>query len=687
MFDEDDAEAIPDLIDRAAPQQVDAEVATVDDNEPAQVPEAAPVAAPEDNRVEDPVEIPGVRKSTRVKFQTREPYVPSMTSTKYAVAVTQLVDHGALHPDMHMQFCQHMFEEEPDAVAAIMTQLSLKRGMKEWGPEAETAVRSEMKQLHFRETFKPVHWKDLDQDQRKQVLESHVFLKQKRDGSIKARKVAGGNKQRDYISKEDASSPTVATESVLLTCIVDAEEGRDVAIIDIPNAFIQTKVDEEDQVIIRIRGILVDYLLDIDREAYEDYVTIDKKGVKQLLTLCLNALYGTIKASLLFYAKFRRTCKRNDFEINPYDPCVANRMVNNLQQTLCWHIDDCKLSAKDTKVNDEFIEVLRLEYESIFEDGSGQMTVSRGKVHTYLGMTLDFTTPGQCKISMFDYVEEILDEFDKAEPKGAGTKISAAPADLYKIDEDCKKLGDVKHERFHHLVAKTLFATKRARPDTGTAIAYLTTRVRAPDEDDWQKMVHLMKYIRGTRKMPLILSANGSGILKWWVDGSFAVHPNMRGHTGGGLTMGRGFPIVTSTKQKLNTRSSTESELVAVDDCMPAILWTRYFMEAQGYGVRENIVYQDNKSAILLEKNGKASSSKRTKHINIRYYFVTDRIAKGELSVEWCPTGDMIGDFMTKPNQGALFCKFRDQIMGVVKAQDPGPGKAPKGKKKKVKKT
>ena len=83
LFDEDDAEAIPDLVDRATPQQVDAEVATVGDDEPAQVPEAAPVAAPEDNRVEDPVEIPEVRKSTRVKFQTREPYVPSMTSAKY----------------------------------------------------------------------------------------------------------------------------------------------------------------------------------------------------------------------------------------------------------------------------------------------------------------------------------------------------------------------------------------------------------------------------------------------------------------------------------------------------------------------------------------------------------------------------------------------------------------------------
>ena len=99
-------------------------------------------------------------------------------------------------------------------------------------------------------------------------------------------------------------------------------------------------------------------------------------------------------------------------------------------------------------------------------------------------------------------------------------------------------------------------------------------------------------------------------------------------------------------------------------------------MEAQGYQVQDNILFQDNKSAILLEKNGKALSSKCTKHVNIRYFFITDRVDKGDVSLVWCPTGDMIGDFMTKPLQGALFRKFRDQIMGVVPAQDPGPGKA-----------
>ena len=165
------------------------------------------------------------------------------------------------------------------------------------------------------------------------------------------------------------------------------------------------------------------------------------------------------------------------------------------------------------------------------------------------------------------------------------------------------------------------------------------------------------------------------GVLKWHVDGSFAVHPNMRGHTGGGLTMGRGFPLSTSKKQKLNTRSSTESEVVGVDDLMPAILWTRNFLKAQGYGVKECILLQDNKSAILLEKNGKASSSKRTKHISIRYFFVTDRIRKGELSVEWCPTEDMLGDFWTKPTQGKQFTRVRDQIMGVTPIQPPRAGK------------
>jgi hypothetical protein len=114
--------------------------------------------------------------------------------------------------------------------------------------------------------------------------------------------------------------------------------------------------------------------------------------------------------------------------------------------------------------------------------------------------------------------------------------------------------------------------------------------------------------------------------------------------------------------------------LVGVNNVMSQVLWTRYFLEAQGYGVKDNVVYQDNQSSILLEKHGRASSGKRTRHINIRYFFVTSRFTAKEVSVkycptevsvEYCPTEEMIADFFTKPLQGILFKKFRNFIMNV----------------------
>jgi hypothetical protein len=297
-------------------------------------------------------------------------------------------------------------------------------------------------------------------------------------------------------------------------------------------------------------------------------------------------------------------------------------------------------------------------------------------------MTLDFLTKRQVKISMVDYEKEVIEAWDKApktdtdgfklveSKRGRKAKSSAAPEDLFRVDKDATKLGMEQITAFHNIVAKALYMVKRARPDASVSIAFLTTRVHSPDFEDWRKLGHLIEYLRGTVDLPLVLGSRSRGILKWYVDALFAVHPNMRGHTGGGVSMGRGFPNVSSTKQKLNTRSSTESELVGVDDMMPSILWTRYFLIAQGYNVKDNVLFQDNKSTILLEQNGRASSSKRTKHINVRYFFITDRISKGEVRVEWCPTKDMVADFLTKPLQGSLFKKFRDLIMGSLPLEE-----------------
>ena len=132
------------------------------------------------------------------------------------------------------------------------------------------------------------------------------------------------------------------------------------------------------------------------------------------------------------------------------------------------------------------------------------------------------------------------------------------------------------------------------------------------------------------------------------------------------MTYGGGAVITLSKKQKLNTRSSTEAELVGADDATTMILWTKLFMESQGVAITSNVLFQDNKSAILLETNGKLSSSRRTCALNIRYFFLTDQVAKGNLVIEYLPTTNMWGDYMSKPLQGKLFQKFRCLIMGRV---------------------
>ena len=296
------------------------------------------------------------------------------------------------------------------------------------------------------------------------------------------------------------------------------------------------------------------------------------------------------------------------------------------------------------------------------------LSITRGKVHEYLGMNLDFGTKGKVKISMVNFIDEMLDDLP-VDMKG--TSATPASNNLFVVNEKGKKLEEKMSDFFHHNVAKLLYMCKRARPDIQTAVAFLCTRVKSPDEDDYKKLSRVMRYLRGTRELPLTLESDGTGILQWWVDALYAVHPDMRSHTGGAFSLGKGAIYGTSTKQKLVTKSSTEAELVGAADVLPQLLWTKYFLKEQEYPITDTVMYQDNRSAMLLENNGRMSSGKRTRHINIRYFFINDRINAKELRVEHCPTGEMLSDFFTKPLQGSIFRKFRDRILNVDPEHKP----------------
>ena len=135
-----------------------------------------------------------------------------------------------------------------------------------------------------------------------------------------------------------------------------------------------------------------------------------------------------------------------------------------------------------------------------------------------------------------------------------------------------------------------------------------------------KKLMQMMQYLCGNKGMILTLRASDDGAVRWWIDASYAVHENMKGHTGATLSLGKGAIYSGSWKQRLVSRSSTESKVIGVYDILPQLLWTKQFFEEQGRLDTTTVVYQDNTSSILLERNGRGSSTKRTKHMHIQFF-------------------------------------------------------------------
>jgi histone deacetylase 1/2 len=414
----------------------------------------------------------------------------------------------------------------------------------------------------------------------------------------------------------------------------------------------------------RFQGRLAELMVLIAPQVYRKYVTTDTKGEPVLFVKLQKALYGMLKSALLFYKKLLTDLVAKGFTVNPYDPCVVTKMIRGKQMTICWHVDDLKLSHRRKA------EIKKIEHwlRSIY----GNVTVSYGDKHTYLGMDLDYSEKGKCRITMPGYTREVIDAFPEVINGSAATP---AADHLFQTREDGKKLPEEQATAFHRTTAQLLFLSGRARRDIQTAVAFLTTRVKNPDEDDWGKLKRVLRYLNGTIDMGLCLSVENMGLVRWYVDASYATHDDCKGHTGAMMTLGQGAAISMSRKQKTNARSSTEAELIGVYDALPSILHTRYFLEAMGYNVKHNVIYQDNKSSITLEKNGRTSSSKRTKHIKIRYFFIKDMIAQREVEVRHCPTEEMWSDILTKPKQGKDFIMMRSKLLGWEARLD-APGDA-----------
>jgi hypothetical protein len=330
------------------------------------------------------------------------------------------------------------------------------------------------------------------------------------------------------------------------------------------------------------------------------------------------------------------------------DKCIFNKQVGDAQITVVVYVDDLFITC----ANDHLIDQL----ESLLKHKFKEITIHDGSVHSYLGMVFDFSVPGDVKITMDGYISDLLKYADIP-----GTVLTPATDNLFSI-RDTPLLDIETKSKFHTMVAKLLYLSKRVRPDILLAVSFLTTRVQCPDNDDMNKLNRVFKYLNGSRELGLVLRASEPLAVKSYIDAAYGVHNDGKSHSGLVISIGSGSVLMKSTKQKCVTKSSTESELVAASDFASEALCSVEFLKAQGENIGQPTIFQDNKSTIHMINNG-ASKSDRTRHMNIRYFWLKERIDDGEVNVEYLPTDQMIADILTKPLQGSKFAELRTLLL------------------------
>ena len=534
--------------------------------------------------------------------------------------------------------------------------LSVKKGISLFGYDAILSVVKEVKQMLDQDVWEGQDPTELSTEEWRTVINSMIFLKEKFTAEglfqkLKARLVAGGHQQKKELFEDTKSAPTVATQSVFMITAIAATEGRAVAAVDVPGAFLKAPISKDDPPIwMKLDQFLTAVLVRLDN-SYERYVRTDGTCVVKLK----KSLYGTIQAARAWYDKLASDLGHMGFIRNNMDMCVFNkREEDGTQTTVCTHVDDLFISA----ATEEAIDTIISQLDKLYSDDQGRITIQRGKKIEYVGMVFIFNNNKTVSVTMDGYVFDLLEGLKDI----TGVVGTPATNNLFRVREDSRKLDADEKEFYHSTIAKILYLGKRVRPDLLVAISFLVRRVQSPDADDWEKMVRVIQYIRGTKGYGITLSGESNLSVTAFIDASYAVHSDMKSHTGSIITLGKGPVYAKSGIQRLNTTSSAESELVALSDSTGQVIWTRQFLEQQGYTVGPATVYEDNQSAIKLAENGRSNSS-RTRHIAIRYFFVSDKIASGEIKVEYLNTSDMIADILTKPLQGALFRRLRSLLL------------------------
>ena len=533
--------------------------------------------------------------------------------------------------------------------------ITVREALKTRGDEAERVILKELQQMLTKKVWTPVDGKTLTAEQRSRVIRSSMFLKEKflptgEFEKLKARLVAGGD-QQDKSLYDDLSAPTVSTSCVFTILSIAAHEGRKAEVVDIGGAFLNAEMKTGVDVHMRLDKTMSELMIRLD-PSYEKYC--DGRG--SITVILDRALYGCVESAALWYENLRETLRGLGYERNPYDICVFNRKIEDgTQCTVAVHVDDLLITSVSQEMIDQLTGGLKRRY--------GEISKSDGTILNYLGMVFDLSHPAEARVTMKGYVDVVLDL-----SKVAGGAKTPATDGLFEVREGGELVSEEEMRVFRSEVMRLMYLAKKTHPDLLMTVSYLATRVTKCTKDDLVKLVRLLRYLKETRDRGIVLRIGCEGIcVRVFIDAAYGIHADGKSHTGSVVVIGEVGPVhCRSGKQSIVSKSSTEAELIALSDSANQGIFMRNFLLGQGHDVGPVIIYQDNMSCIAMMARGR-SGNERTRHIDIRYFWLKERVDSGEAVIRHMGTASMYANLLTKPLQGAQFIGERDALTGWVK--------------------
>jgi hypothetical protein len=469
------------------------------------------------------------------------------------VAIRQVSDQSRFSRERRVHNYAELHSKGTTANCFRIYATKLEKAIQKYGDAGKDSIVTEIRQLHDFGSFAPVNVDNLNSDQRKRIIRSLIFLKEKYTPTgefdkLKARLVARGD-QQDKSLYEVLSSPTVALSSIFIISWLIAGNSFKVGTIDIVGAFLNA--EETHEVHMRLSKEITDILLEIDKKKYQPFICGDGSMVVKLV----KALYGLVEAPRLWYDLLARGIENCGYRRCEYDECVFarhNEKNNVLEGIIALHVDDlligCRTEAELTRI----ATVLK----QLFRD----IKLSQGNNINYLGMTFSFEA-NRVTITQEGYVADLLSYYGPSK-----RTFNPASGKLFNIDTEEKLLDNSGQDYLRSGVAKLLYLCKRTVPELMTAVAFLCSRAGKYTTEDLAKFDKAIQFLSTYEHTGLTLHHQGDNpVINVYVDASHGIHANGKSHTGCVISLGDRATIYTkSAKQKLVSKSSTEAELIAL---------------------------------------------------------------------------------------------------------------------------